>query len=800
MCSRVSKYPDSSIHEHLPENVAPLHYKLQFYDLDISNGTSKATAAIDFQIKDKTTSVTLNQKFLDIISAKAVLKVTKTEQELNISNIIKDDKKQTVEFQLDTPNGTPIQAGDLTLIIDYKCKIRNDMAGFYSSTFKDEKTGKLEYILCTQFEATDARSAFPCYDEPNAKATFDVSLTVHKTLTVLSNMPESSSKGLGDGKKGPAPPESASDLKIVEFETTPKMSTYLVAWAIGKFEYVEGSTLKEYNGRKLPIRIYTIPGQSQNGQYALGCAQKAVDYLSGVFDIDYPLPKLDLIAIPEFGANAMENWGMVTFRATALLFDFAKSDISYQQNVAYVVSHEIAHSWFGNYCTMNWWSDLWLNESFATYVGWLSVQNMHPEWNVFIDFVSTAVQPALDLDSLRNSHPIEVQVYHADEIDEIFDAISYLKGGSVVRMVAESIGVELFLKGVSQYLKAHPFGNAKSNDLWDSISAVSGQNITELVEPWIRAIGFPYLTVSKANDQEVKITQQRFLSSGDAKPEEDETVWWLPNVDATKVSKTHTVPLDSLLHLNKETNGFYRVVYDDFLFEKILQNLDKLSASDKIGLIADTAAGAQAGLIKTSQFLKLLSGLKNEDNVSVWSEIITRLNNLKGIFFEDKQLLSQLSKFSKDLYNEKFNSIWGIEADKLSFSDSKLRSRLFIQTGATGSQPALEYAEKTIKDASYEPSLKLGVFKTLLSNESTCTRENFNIVLQEVKFPTSIDSREIALKALGSISKPDEFLDEVLGLYFTESLPEMDYRFLTGALTENPLTKSYQVICSQFGV
>ncbi|ODV87911.1 hypothetical protein CANARDRAFT_193344 [[Candida] arabinofermentans NRRL YB-2248] len=781
MCTSTIKYPDSSIHQALPADVKAQHYKLHFSNIDSEANTFSGLTSIQLDILKDINSIKLNQKYLNIISAKAILNITKTEIEIPIITTIKDDIEETVEFKF----GEKLSNGSITLIINYNGKIRTDMGGFYNSSYTGEN-GELQTILCTQFEAVDARSAFPCYDEPNAKATFDVSLTVDSSLEVLGNMPILHSKTLDDGKKGP--PQSSTDgntdLKLVTFQTTPLMSTYLLAWTIGKFEYVEGFT-KTTN---LPIRIYTIPGQSKNGEFALSVAIKAVEYLSKIFDVEYPLPKLDLVAVPAFGANAMENWGLVVFRSTALLYDPIKSDAKYMQKVAYVVSHEISHSWFGNYCTMNWWSDLWLNESFATYVGWLCVDSMYPNWKVFTDFISTATGKAMDLDSLRNSHPVEVQVYYAKEIDEIFDAISYLKGGSIVRMVAESIGIELFLKGVSNYLKKYSFGNAKSNDLWDAISDVSGENITTLVEPWIRSVGFPYLSVKHVdNDNNLQITQQRFLSSGDVKSQEDQIIWWIPNESMT--GKTKIIPSDGFLKLNKDSIGFYRVIYEESLLNNIIENLDKLSSEDKIGLVADTLAGSQAGLVKSSQFLKLISSMKNEDDFAVWLEIAGRLSSLKDLFFDDDKTLSQLSDFAKDLYGGKFLELIEKPTDSLSFLETNLRSLLFSLTGTAGLSKTLEFAKSSIQLNEIEPSLRQGVFISLLSNKETCTKENFQLVLNDVLKPSSIDSRELALGALGLVAKPEEFSKQIFELYFSKSLPEMDYLFLTMSLVSNPLTK-----------
>lgn len=768
MCTkRKSEFPDTSLHEQLPRDVKPTHYDIKCYNINYKDNLFNGIATIDFEILNKTKSIILNQKFLNF--DRVFIKETNEE----IIDIVKDEEKEIVEFKLKSEIEPSIKK--IQVKIEYNGIIRNDMGGFYTSNYKDNK-GDTKYILATQFESTDARSAFPCFDEPNCKASFTISIEVPKQLQVLSNMPLDK-EILNDDN---------NDVKIFKFCQTPNMSTYLVAWAIGEFEYVEGETKNEYNGKKLPIRVYTIPGQSHTGKFALETATNAVDYLSKIFDINYPLPKLDLLAVPQFGANAMENWGLVMFRSTALLFDPAKSSVLYKQKVSYVVSHEIAHSWFGNYCTMNWWSDLWLNESFATYVGWLCVDHIHPEWDVFTDFISGSMQTALDLDSLTTSHPIEVQVYHSNEIDEIFDAISYLKGGSVVRMVSESIGVPLFLKGVSNYLKKYPFGNAKSDDLWDSISEVSGKNITELIEPWIRSVGYPALTVTKSFDNKfVHIKQKRFLSEGN-KNNNDNRIWWIPNDNIKENEKI--IKIEEFKKLNKDTIGFYRVFYEDELFNKIISNLKELSDKDKIGLIADASAGSKAGIMTSLQFLQLVSKMKSETHVSVWNEIIERLNIIKNIFSSDKEISEGLILFSKDLYKNKFEELIS-NSNELDFNGQRLASLLFEQAGISQIDYAVNKALELYNSKDIKPYFRQAVYRILLSNSKTCNDEIFESVLKEVREPSSIDGREVALRSLGSINNVDKYLPRILELFFDGSVPEMDYQFLTIPLASNNKTK-----------
>ena len=323
----------------------------------------------------------------------------------------------------------------------------------------------------------------------------------------------------------------------------------------------------------------------------------------------------------------MENWGLVTYRATAVLFDAGQSNELRKRRIAYVVAHELAHQWFGNLVTMDWWSELWLNEGFATFVGWVAIDYLFPDWEVWATFTSQDMQMAFELDALRSSHPIAVPVRNSLEVDQIFDAISYRKGSSVIRMLSDFLGRETFFAGVSAYLKSHSYGNATTNDLWTACSKASGRDVTALMDPWIQKIGFPVLSLTEELDQ-IEIRQSRFISSGDTKPDEDETLWWIPlgfkteakqdSADAIKAMTTKREIIrhvsTSLYKLNANTSGFYRTIYPPERLIKLGASQGFLSAEDKIGLIGDAAALAVSGDATTVGLLSLCAEFKNEGN------------------------------------------------------------------------------------------------------------------------------------------------------------------------------------------
>ena len=543
--------------------------------------------------------------------------------------------------------------------------MNNEMAGFYRSKYTPAATpvksvpsdDEWHYMLSTQFEACDARRAFPCFDEPNLKATFDFEIEIPDDQVALSNMPVKSTKPTKEG------------WQMVSFETSPVMSTYLLAWAVGDFTHVEKMTDRRYNGKQIPVRVYTTRGLEEQGRWALDHAPKIIDFFSEIFDVDYPLPKSDLLAVHEFTHGAMENWGLVTYRTTQVLYDEKTSDPRFKNDVAYVVAHELAHQWFGNLVTMDWWDELWLNEGFATWVGWHAVDHLHPEWQVWAQFVNEGMESAFRLDGIRASHPIHVPVRDALDINQIFDAISYLKGCSAIRMLANTLGVETFLKGVSNYLKAHAYSNAKTKALWDALSEASGKDVDAMMDTWITKIGHPVVTVAEEPGQ-ISVKQSRFLSTGDVKAEDDTTTWWIPLGLEGKKGQSGVVPLtlttkedtirdidDDFYKLNSDATGFYRVNYPPARLSKLSKQLDRLSTEDKIAIIGSTGDLAFAGDSTTAAVLTFLQGFTNESHSLVWRQILDTLGLIKSIFQEDESIKKGLDAFALKLIDKKLKEV-----------------------------------------------------------------------------------------------------------------------------------------------
>ena len=546
-----------------------------------------------------------------------------------------DNQTTTVSFEKAIPAGSKAQI-DQT----FTGTLNDQMAGFYRSSYKDND-GSIKYLATTQMEPTDARRAFPCFDEPALKATFAVTLVADKNHTCLSNMDQASEKEVDSKITG-------GKRKAVTFNTTPLMSTYLLAFIIGELNCIES------NEFRVPVRVFATPDKDiEHGRFSLDLAAKTLDFYEKTFDSKFPLPKMDMVAVPDFSAGAMENWGLVTYRIVDLIFDEKTTSASTKARVAEVVQHELAHQWFGNLVTMDFWDGLWLNEGFATWMSWYSCNRFFPEWKVWENYVTDVLQRALALDSLRSSHPIEVPVSRADEINEIFDAISYFKGSCVLRMISKYLGEDVFMEGIRRYLKKHAYGNTQTGDLWAALSDASGKPVDEVMDIWTKNVGYPVVTVTeKEGSNNIHVKQNRFLRTGDVTPEDDKTLYpvflGLRTKDGVNEDlvlsgreRDFDVPSTDFFKLNADQSGIYRTSYSPARLEKLGVAARKglLSVEDRAGMIADAGALAASGYQKTSGVLSLLKSFGDESEFVVWQEILDRLSTIQAAWmFEDEKV------------------------------------------------------------------------------------------------------------------------------------------------------------------
>ncbi|VAI31890.1 unnamed protein product [Triticum turgidum subsp. durum] len=601
----------------LPSFAAPRRYEL-FLRPDLVACTFSGSVAISVAVSAPTRFLVLNA--LDLSVNRTSIRF----QALEPTEVVffKDDGVLVLGFAKELPLGEGL------LKMDFNGILNDQMRGFYRSKYQYK--GKERNMAVTQFESVDARRCFPCWDEPAFKAKFKLTLEVPSELVALSNMPVGNATFAGP-------------IKTVRYLESPPMSTYLVAIVVGLFEYVEGMTTK---GTR--VRVYTQIGKSNQGKFALDVGVKSLNLYKDYFDTPYPLPKLDMVAIPDFAAGAMENYGLVTYREVALLFDDKSSSASSRQSVAITVAHELAHQWFGNLVTMEWWTHLWLNEGFATWVSHLAVDSFFPQWNIWTQFLDSTTT-ALRLDSLETSHPIEVEIHHASEVDQIFDAISYDKGASVIRMLQSYLGAERFQKAMASYMKKYAFSNAKTEDLWAVLEKETGEPVKDLMTIWTKQKGYPVIN-AKIKGNDIEIEQAQFLLDGSS----GSGMWIVPITSGCGAYDTEKKLLLKLKHdklvigsqcgdrkkggnfwtkLNINGTGFYRVKYDDELAAALQNALEtkKLSLMDKIGIVDDLYALSIARQQTFASLLHLLYGYRGQADYSVLSHINTVTTSIAKI-------------------------------------------------------------------------------------------------------------------------------------------------------------------------
>ncbi|KAH6561606.1 hypothetical protein BASA50_004477 [Batrachochytrium salamandrivorans] len=771
MCNNGPAHSGSTgTREVLPTTVKPSHYSLEITP-NVDTFEFSGCVQISLDILEETSTVVANANELTIKSASIVVVHVKTETTQTAKSITLNKAAETVTFEFETALPAGAKA---TLHVAYTGIHNDQMAGFYRSSYTT-KEGEKKHLVVTQFEATDCRRALPSWDEPNLKATFDVKLIIDPTLCALSNMNQTKEQIVQHGEKS---------LKEVSFARTPIMSTYLLAFAVGDFEFIETMAHPTLPADAKPItcRVYTLRGQSHLGKFALDVSAKTLEYFSEYFDIAYPLPKMDMIAIPDFGAGAMENWGLVTYREIMLLVDNDTS-ASVKQGVAYVVGHELAHQWFGNLVTMDWWSELWLNEGFATFVGWLATDHIFPEWKVWTQFINDDYARGMNLDGMRSSHPIEVDVQSPAEINQIFDAISYSKGASVIRMLSSFLGTDSFVQGVRAYLKKFAFSNATTLDLWAALSASSGHDVAKLMYLWTRTMGYPLLSVTDETFDEAKqeltvtVRQSRFLSSGNLSPKEDaESLWSVPltivthanphsptrhllEEKETKITFPYSHVSGHFWKFNYKTTGFYRVNLDTkqqaHLGAALSANLKSFTTEDRIGIIADAFATAKAGTSSTSGALDIIKGFSEEDDYIVLQELSGSLEGLTAILLNEPQsVLDGVAALKRQLFSAKAKAM-GFEYSDKEGHLTHLKRTLLIKAAADAKDPFFieELTKRFHKfiagdETALHSNLRTTAYRTVSKN--TEDESTFEALLNMYKTTTAVEARLMALASLGS--------------------------------------------------
>ena len=650
--------------EILPQNISVSNYKLTLFP-NFDSFKFQGEETIKFKVIEDTNIITLNSHEIDVHDAV----ISQTSEKCIHIGYEKVTQRVMITFK-----SMLLAGNEYDIIISYSGTHNDQMNGFYRSKYTDQY-GIDKYLVTTQFEATYARQAFLCVDEPSAKATFDISLTVPVNLTALSNMPEKST--LVNEDEG---------TKTVTFERTPIMSTYLLAFFVGEVDYIEKFTNRK-DGELIRVRVYSPPLKSSEGLFALNLTCKTLNLFTEYFGIDYPLPKIDLIAIPDFAAGAMENWGLVTFRTKYLLYNEKTTSSQMKTLIAEIVCHELAHQWFENLVTMEWWSDLWLNEGFATWAAFMATNEFFPEWKMWENFVANEHNNAIELDQLSTSHPISNDVKKATEVNEIFDAITYSKGACVIRMLADFLGEIPFRDGLRKYLNKYQYTNAKTSDLWDCLSEVSGKNVSDMMDSWINTVGFPLVNVSCCdhlhahiiddcmnnddvchanNTTKLMISQTKFSRTN----ENNTTNWVVPLNILTKsdeikriemVETNMDITVDGFVKLNAQNSGFYLTKYDDkclFELSKMINTLNPLDRAELIDTLFVLASTGHASIKKPLAFLEsLLKNGNTEYDYLTCGAISAGIGKIRNVWYNNELVDEYVKKIVKEFYTPIFKSL-----------------------------------------------------------------------------------------------------------------------------------------------
>ena len=586
----------------LPRQVVPTHYDVRL-ELDLETFTFFGSVGVDVEVVMPTSTLVMNAAEVDIKSAQLSGGVA-------ISEISYDDDYEFAILSLETE----LTPGAYRLEMEHSGIINDQLRGLYRSVYKDAEG--IEHALATsQCQSTDARRIFPCWDEPDFKATFQAIMVVAEGLEAYTNSPELERVRLDDGRVE------------FRFDRTMKMSSYLLAFIAGPFEATEPRVV-----RGTPTRIIVPRGNLHLTEIAMENAVFCFEFLSDYYGIPYPGAKLDHIAIPDFAAGAMENVGLITYRDAYLVIDPEKASQGELQNSVDVIGHEVAHQWFGNLVTLEWWEGAWLNEAFASFMELKATDAMRPEWKRWLAFSNLEVPWAMGTDQLKSTRPIEFEVTAPEEVDQMFDAITYGKGSAVLHMLDEFIGVENFRTGVGNYLRKHAYANTVTADLWEGLDGASECPVSEIMGTWVYQRGFPQIDVRKVNGS-VELAQRRYLVIPD---ETDTTIWKVP-VQLRGVTDGHPFDLRFLLEKDEDIvpiegevewivanvggYGFYRTNYSDDLFDALLLHVDELGDNERYALISDTLAFVRNGSIPASHFLDLAARFGDEQEQAIWSVI-----------------------------------------------------------------------------------------------------------------------------------------------------------------------------------
>jgi puromycin-sensitive aminopeptidase len=743
----------------LSRHVIPSAYRI-FLTPDLDAATFAGRVEIDVTVAQSTSQITLHA--LDLVLGAASLSAPAVSY--RSSEATYDEEFNTATFSFDEA----LPVGEATLEIAFTGVLNDLLVGFYRSTFTDAD-GQNHTIATTQFEHSDARRAFPCWDEPSFKATWQVNLTVPTHLAAYSNSPETSSTDLGNG------------WRTVTFSPTMIMSSYLVAFVVGPFE--ETPTI-DVDG--VPMRIIYPLGKGHLTDMALDAGAFALHFFADYFDIPYPGDKLDMVAVPDFSFGAMENLGLVTYRESALLIDPDVASLVERQRVAEVIAHEIAHMWFGDLVTMEWWEGIWLNEAFATFMAVLCSDAYKPEWRMWVDF-GIDRDAALQIDGLHSTRPIEYEVVSPDDTRGMFDILTYQKGGSVLRMLEQYLGDTVFRDGIRQYLKKHSYANTVTTDLWDSLERVSGQPVRDMMNTWILQGGHPLVTLADG-----QLTQEPFTYGPANGASAIGSSWLIPvltrslggaPVNRYLLSDSPVAISDaSPVVVNAGGSGVFRTRYGRSELEALSTHINELEELERATLVADTWAGLFAGQITWKEFLTTARGLGDQNEPNPWgtaaSAVALAHRALEGAAHDT--LVSQV----RELFAPQFDRLgWDARSDEGELAP-QLRATLITTLGIVADDQAIQAeAVRRFEANTLDGDLARSILRVVAHQNRP---GDYEIFLDRYKNATTPQEELRYLFSLGEFPDLDTARDVTERCY--AQFRSQDAPLLIGLMTANAVT------------
>ena len=760
----------------LLRNVLPRHYRLRI-EPDLAAATFTGTEAVKVEVAEPTDRVVLNAIELDIHEAWFVGRDGRRVD----SGVGYDEEAQRAVLSL----AETIPAGPAEFHCRFSGILNDQLRGFYRSTFTDVD-GCEQVIATTQFEATDARRAFPCWDEPDFKASFGVTLVAPEHLTAVSNGAETARAPAGDGKVE------------VTFADTIEMSTYLVAFVVGPFEATDPV---DVDG--VPLRIIAPQGKEHLTGFALESSRFCLEYLASYYGIPYPGDKVDMVAIPDFAFGAMENLGCITYRESVLLVDEATATTSEKMRVLDVIAHELAHMWFGDLVTMKWWNGIWLNEAFATFMEMKATDAHRPEWKRWLEFVAVERPWAFKVDELAGTRPVEYEVRSPEDAEGMFDALTYGKGSAVLRMMEQHIGEEAFRGGVGAYLRAHAYANTETEDLWRALDEASGWPVGEIMDSWILQGGYPRVSV-RTVDGGVALEQRRFLLIPDPS---HSTRWKIPVrvrgraggepfetrmlLDRREAVIPTGAPVDWVV-ANAGGHGFYRSLYQEPLLAALLARLDELDALERFTVVDDAWAFVESGGFPAASFMTLAESFTDETEQAVWGAMLGGAAGI-GHHLVTDEVRSRFEHWVSGLVAPVLDRLGWEPPEGESDLERRLRGRVITTMGCLANHPGtVERARSTwdrlvSEPTAIDPEVATACIFVCAAHGDASTYRAFLARHKEAGNPQEAMKY---LRALASFDDPDS-VDRTVDLVDDGTIRNQDTTWVLARMLANRVSGPY---------